>query len=511
MTNHEIIKLAFAGVKAPEGIADRILSSAENSKHSKPRTMYRKRGFAVAAIIVILAVMATSALAYARVIDFSRIYAIVFGDRSEYVEQYIEPFVSDSAAADDGVKNNIAGRDQPQQIQNDPQTARPQTADPQTDGTDVEKTVIECEYDGIVLTLISAINDGDVLRIFATMQDTTGDRVSGSIHFDDWVLSQGDGGNISVVDYDRATRTATLIITSLGGDHEGSARLSISGFTTDREWIVGQSENSIDVYDILQAYAPQIKSLDEVWVTGGAARSPDGRVLFDYQNILGLDETDIRFANAGWTYISNLGFVDGFLHIQTAKLSGTENMLVGINFVNENNEVVYSGNRFLHFIANDQIYFDYYGEPYRRYIEIIFEDITGAEQLMGLSMVIDYVEWGSNIEGKWEFSFDIPEKITTEFAVGREIDINGSPVYIETLSISPLGVMIDLPVNLAGAGQYRREDHARVIYSDGTIVELNETYIGGRDNESTLKFGGNIIEVERVVEIVINGEVIPVR
>ena len=497
MNNHERVKLAFVGVKAPEGIVDKILNNAEYENPIKPRMLYRKSGLAVAAVVIILAALTTSALAYARVLDFSRIYAIVFGEKSELVEQYIEPFASDGDIASEGFGNQTFN--QPEPTVNAPVTINAGT----------ERTVIESEYDGIVLTLISAINDGDVLRIFATMQDTTGDRVSGSIHFDDWILSQGNGGNISVIDYDRATKTATLLITSLGGDHEGNATLNINGFTTNREIVEGLDENSINIHDILSSHAPQTIGLDEVWVTGGAARNPDGQVLFDYPTILGWDETNIGFSNVGWAYISNIGFVDGVLHIQTAWLSDTENQLLGISFINAENEVVYEGTLSLNFINGEEVYNDFYNEPYTRYKEMIYEDITDIEQLRELNIVIDFVEWGSNNDGSWVFSFSIPERATTEFMIGRELTIDGELVIIETVSLSPLGVIIDLPDNIAG--QYRHEDFAYVIYSDGTIVELNETYIGGHDNESTLKFGGNIIEVERVRTIVINGEVVLVE
>ena len=50
-----------------------------------------------------------------------------------------------------------------------------------------------------------------------------------------------------------------------------------------------------------------------------------------------------------------------------------------------------------------------------------------------------------------------------------------------------------------------------VIYADGVVVELSETYIDGNNNESTLKFGGSIIEVEKVSMVVINGEFFPVH
>lgn len=72
---------------------------------------------------------------------------------------------------------------------------------------------IQSQYDGIVIKLISAINDEDVLRIFATATDTKGDRLGEDLDFTSWGLSQGHGGNVSVIDYNNETKTATLMNT----------------------------------------------------------------------------------------------------------------------------------------------------------------------------------------------------------------------------------------------------------------------------------------------------------
>lgn len=42
---------------------------------------------------------------------------------------------------------------------------------------------IQSEYDGIVIKLISAINDENALRIFATATDTKGDRLGENLDF----------------------------------------------------------------------------------------------------------------------------------------------------------------------------------------------------------------------------------------------------------------------------------------------------------------------------------------
>ena len=511
MTNHEIIKMAFSGVKAPEGSADRILKSAESDQPEKPQNLYYKRRFAVVAIAVILAMLVTSTLAYAKILDFNWIYRIVFGENSEYVEQYIEPFVSESATVSDVIDTYTT---EETQIVDGEKTSNesPSVSDPQP-----TQTIIESEYDGIVLRLISAINDGDVLRIFATMQDTTGDRLGNSIDCDNWYLSEGNGGNISVVDYDRGTKTATILITSLGEHPKCNATLNINDLKTDRQTTEGLSENKINIYDALQNHTPQTvsQSRDQwgIWKMGGSL-DPDNdisRILFETSDVLKPDELHIIFENIDWAHISNLGFINGYLHIQTAlpiTIAG-EDYIREFKLVNEKNETVYNGDVHISFIEYENRYGYDGSNMFYMYYEIIYGSITDIEQLRGLSVVIDISEQGNTIEGKWEFSFGIPEKITTEFAVGREININGEAIQIETISLSPLGIILDLPINIAS--YYKHLDIAYVTYEDGTIVELNEIVIQGNEDISILKFGGNIVEIEKVKTIVINDEVISVR
>ncbi len=421
-----------------------------------------------------------STLAYAQVLDFSKIYKIVFGDNSKYVEQYIQPFVSEH-------------------------TVTPNEKETQT--------VIESEYDGIVFKLISVINDGDVLRIFATMQDTTGNKLSDKIDFSSWGLSQGHGGNATVVDYNSETKTTTILITSLGGGHEGFATLSINGLKTNRENKSGLKENKINVYELLQDYIPNTMMQEEVYKLGGAhlvykngtmvAESP---LLF---RLLKFDEKEITFDNIDWSLISNIGFVDGHLHIQTRALSDNENQLASIDFVDSNNKVIHSGHFYLSYVDFENSHHKPDAPPHNLYTEMVYEEITDLKQLKDLRMAIDIVEVGKAMKGNWEFSFEIPKKVTTEFNIGHDMNINDEMIKVDAVLLSPLGITLNLPENISQ--NYKHKDSASVKYDDGTIIELKKVKIDGYENMSTLNFSGNIIEIEKVHRIVINNEVIVIK
>lgn len=82
--------------------------------------------------------------------------------------------------------------------------------------------------------------------------------------------------------------------------------------------------------------------------------------------------------------------------------------------------------------------------------------------------------------------------------------INGSKLKIDRISLSPIGITIHLPENLSA--DYNNSDVVYVEYTDGTIIELNQSSIHTYEEESTIIFGGDIIEIEKVEGIIINGE-----
>jgi hypothetical protein len=207
--------------------------------------------------------------------------------------------------------------------------------------------------------------------------------------------------------------------------------------------------------------------------------------------------------------ISNIGFVDGRLHIQVkASLSGgalVDGYYINPNFVNSKKEVEYEATARIDFITDRKYAYEAYSkEPHDAYSEFIYESITNPEQLNDLSVTIDYMKSPTIIEGNWEFSFMVPEKVTTEFHVDRDFQINSKIVRIDMVSLSPLGITVHLPRNMAA--EYTHSDTAYVEYTDGVIVELSQTSIHGYEGESALIFGGEIIEIENVKSIAINGE-----
>ncbi len=466
--------------------------SEDNARNIKNKFMQKaklkQKSFSFKKLVLVgvaASMVLVTVLVYAEVLDLSKIYKTIFGENSEYIEQHIEPIEGTNEITPAGESSDKA------EAGNPVNTESPSS--------------IQSEYDGIVIKLISAINDENVLRIFATATDTKGDRLGKSLDFTSWGLSQGYGGNVSVIDYDNKTKTATLLITSLGSDHQGSATLTVNGFSSGRELLENLPENNINIGKLLKDHTPKIISQDEVTKRGGGG----DKKLYEQTPLLKPDEMDIQLDNVDMFSISNIGFVDGRLHIQAkakvSRIALTDGYYINTKFVNQEKEVVYNSAAMMDFLTDRKFAYESHAlEPHEEYIEIIYDNITNPEQLKDLSLAIDYMKSPEITEGKWEFSITVPDKVTTEFNIDKDILINGVKLRINKVSLSPLGITVHLPKDLSE--DYNHSDAAYVEYGDGTVVELNSPSIHTYENESTLIFGGQIIEIEKVQSITINGE-----
>ena len=448
--------------------------SEENRRNIKTKftqkAQMKQKRFPLKKRIVLVAIVLTflfSTLVYAGVIDINRIYQIVFGDNSNYLEEHIKTY-------DNKSKSDVF--------------------------------VGESEYDEIVLKLISAVNDEGALRVILTMTDTTKDRLSETMSLDTWSLSQGSGGSSEIIDYNQETKTATILITSSGSNHSGNVTFNINNILSSKAFKKDIKENEINVYDLLKNYTPKTISQDEgVWVNGGAYQSEEGEALASKSRLLSLDEKDIKFDSIDWNHISNIG-----CHTSSYWVSGP--------FVNAEGEILHNGHLFLSYIdnGNGKVYVDS-----KQYKEMIYEDIRDMGQLKDLFVSIDFLEMGKVIEGNWKISFNVPDKMRkTEINVNKEIILNGNSIIIDKIFLSPLGITMQLPKNINYSNGFDYKDSVSVKYTDGTIIRLdsisvvatgNEISTGIFEKDTTLSFSGNIVEIEKVEWVIINEDVISIK
>lgn len=169
------------------------------------------------------------------------------------------------------------------------------------------------ESSGIRMEVVAAMNDDSNAIAYITLQDMTGDRLAGVIDLYQYGMSETGMSYTPTALYDEETRTATLRMFSYRGKNlnEKKVTLSLQSFLTGRkEW------ESVDIgfpLDTVQV-AERTVWLENLGLGGGG--NFDEIIINGGLEILPLDEMYIPIPGVDFAYISNIGLIDGRLHIQ---------------------------------------------------------------------------------------------------------------------------------------------------------------------------------------------------
>jgi len=437
-----------------ENIKNRFYSKTSNKRKSV--SMRR---------IVIVAVLAASllsacVLAYAGVLDLSSIYNLVFGDNAEYISQY-------GTILDGGNESN-----------------------------------------GIKLNLLSAIKDDTKLIVFFSLTDLTGsNRLGERMEIRDWLLDQGHGGNCSLINFDEDTQTASFMITSIGASTNKTASLTIKSFLESLEFRTDLEEKEVNITSLLSDHIaktiPYIKVRGDGFSGGFSPESKynnrDGSL--NNLNMLLQDELSIPLSWIDYAVITNMGFADNEFHIQTKRKSDSFSDVISIDLVDEHGNVVFKSETSIGY--GDHEYISVTGRS--AYEEFIFQNIHSVSQLEGLTISIGVAEYGAYHTGKWKADFKVPAKMTKiTVPVNRNLVISGENIYIENMTVSPLGISISYEFDNTVFNREMR-DGAYVTYKDGTVINMQFVSKGGFDNSQTLEFSNPVLEIEQIATVNING------
>ena len=261
------------------------------------------------------------------------------------------------------------------------------------------------EYDGIKMEVVSAYIHENVIEIYITMQDLTGNRIDGSTDlYDSYSVNRSFGGSgfCQQVGYDEESKTATFLITI---EEWGRTNISGSKITFSvRQFLSNKTyyediEIPIDPETI--GIADNVHSVMTEGI-GGLDRFIDD----DYILALVPSTPHPDFPVRGME-LTGIGYIDGLLHIQTATADRSENDNHGYFYLLDN-----SGNRiqsrYTFYASNG---YDFYDSEHITYVEDVF-DIPMEE-------IADYSIWGYFVtadmrtEGYWSVTFPLEKAVST--------------------------------------------------------------------------------------------------
>lgn len=358
-----------------------------------------------------------------------------------------------------------------------------------------------CEDNGIKMEVVSAMNDSEMTVVYITLQDLEGDRVDETIDlYDSYKVTGGSAFTSEVVNYNEDTKTATMRIQSNGGENLSGKELkfSFTSFISGGRDINTSLDKAIFT-ESLKNESVEIVPLSLDGISGGWG------YLFDNLNknvelgnidVLKPNEKNIEFPNVDFMHISNVGFINGKLHVQTNwSREG----------INEHGSLYFTdniGNKIS--IKETGVYFGVdesgnttYG---RDYIEYIFDlDNINIEEI-NLNADLTYNK--NHVEGNWETKFKIEPVKEKEIKCNVELDKE----TIKTLTISPLGVVLNT------IGDKSNISSVEINNIDGSREILDESIKKSVANNSNIRFISSApLNMEQIKSITINGETINIE
>lgn len=352
------------------------------------------------------------------------------------------------------------------------------------------------EDNGIKMEVVAAYNDDEMAVIYLTMQDLTGDRIDESLDLYNYTLSEGALFNSQIIDYDEETKTATLRIQANGGEKMNGKKLSfaVKSFLSG-SLVFDEVETGINLMDI-EDDSSQTIPLNMERVSGGSGTMFD---LWEEQGtiqVLKEDEMNISLPQIDFMYISNIGYIDNKLHIQTKWVGGGIDDHGYFYFTDAENNALELYPSTVHF-GIDEL-----GNTMDRgdYIEYVF-DLEGIDP-KEVFLKGHFVSSGRYTEGNWKTKFKLqsvnPGKET-------ECKLDFGTWELDRIEVSQIGV------TLLGMGEYDEENspQIQVNMTDGTTQEIELSTSFSQNEKISLKYLLNAPLDSTMVESVnINGKLI---
>ncbi|MCB2311326.1 DUF4179 domain-containing protein [Clostridium tagluense] len=355
------------------------------------------------------------------------------------------------------------------------------------------------ENNGIKMEVVATMSDDDTAVAYLTMQDLTNDRVDKSIDLYHYSITGMNTYTSEVIAYDKATKTATIRLLANGGKKLNGKKVTVKvdSFLSDKQ-SYNLFDTGIDLAKVISNSTTNTTPLNMNEASSGGGGDLYGKLKEKGTiNILKTDEMNIALANINFAHISNIGIIDGRLHVQTKWTGGgidDHGFFVLINDL---------GNK----IDQNNIYFgaDENGNTKygRNYVEYIF-DVNETEINKYKLNADSFTTHGHYTEGTWQTTFKI-EAVEKGTEVNCTMDLGG--LKINKVSVSPIGI------SLIGTGNKEANNiNVSIKMINGEVMTLSSAISQNEDDEVSYKYMAlEPIKVANVKEVSINGNIIKLK
>ncbi|OPZ94128.1 MAG: hypothetical protein BWY74_00799 [Firmicutes bacterium ADurb.Bin419] len=440
-TIKKVIDTRLANIKISSELENKIIDSPNKTRST------RKRPSVVVVAAVILVMLSVSVMA-ASITNFGKLLSII----SPQVEQNLQPIKLSS------------------------------------------------EDNGIKMEVLAAMSDNNTTIAYISIQDLTADRVGDSIDLYNYSISKYNSATSEVIWYDAASKTAFIKLLGNGGKNlEGKiVTLQVDSFLSNKQ-SYKLFDTGIDLMKVIGSTTISTIPLDMKIVSGGSGDLFDEFRKRGIINVLKTDQTNIALPNISFAHISNIGIIDGKLHIQTKWTGGGIDDHGTFILANDSGDKTYPSSIYFSIDKNGKAI---YG---RDYIEFIFE--INETEINKYKLFADhFTTYGHYTEGKWQNTFKL-EAMEKDKEV--DIDMYFGEFKVNRLSVSPIGVTL---IGTGNTSDTTKDISVLVKMLNGRVYTLNSSVKNNENGKFTWKFMSlEPIKVMNVKEVSINGKVVELK
>ena len=353
---------------------------------------------------------------------------------------------------------------------------------------------------GIKMEVLAAMNDNDTAVAYISMQDLTDDRVDESIDLYNYSISSMGSFTSEVIFYDKVSKTAIIKLLANGGNKlEGkTVTLQVDSFLSNKQ-SYKSFDTGIDLMKVLSSTTTSTIPLDMDNVSGCS-----GDLFFEFKkrgiiNVLKTDQTNIELPNISFAHISNIGVIDGKLHVQTKWTGGGMDDHGTFVLTNDSEDKAYPSSIYF---SIDNMGNTIYG---RDYVEYIF-DIKETELNKYKLFADHFTTYGHYIEGKWQNTFKL-EAMEKDKEV--DIDIDFEEIKFNKLSVSKIGITL---IGTGNISNKPKDINVSLKMLNGSVYNLNYAVTNNENDKLLCKFMSlEPINVMNVKEVIINEKVVQLK
>ena len=372
-------------------------------------------------------------------------------------------------------------------------------------GTESEKLLLNAdklnestEDQGLKLTAKSSFKDGETTYVMMTLQDLTEDRLDEGTLIDRWDML--NGGNTRVIDYDKSTKTATLLTSAISWEEHQEQGFRLERFMSRQKEFEGTK--TVDWEQLLQEKPNWVTFDDSEGFGGGYNPDKISSEEFDQlgKKYLETEVTSFPLNDEGTIVVENGGYREGWLHLLVKKPNDLTLEYAFVSLISKDGKETIDS--LASYAAGNGTHSNETGQ--NEYEEFVFD--IPKEELKNYDIALEGRINQTIVTGDWAIKLKEPkelekrnlEDITLKEGIKlTQVELSGLSLRFNYQTAEEKEIQLKIDLHLKNGEvksvTYGKEDSLATFYYN--------------DNESMV-FNYNYVELSDILGVEINGQML---